>query len=488
MTRTAILLATTLALTAADRAADAAIDDEARVVRGLETAMIRRYPASPWRKVAANGHIPSLADLRCDDGCTVQVDHDNTVEMAPNAIIAVSDYFYVPLDPKDGKKLFATHRILLQDGLIEATASGRGLPLSVTVGTNEHVALRSARVQLMHKQDRTAVAVIEGSARAGATHHWITLEAKQGTILVPHEWPRNPSPTVESPKWATSTCGTAPLGISNEGHEALIGACWGSVNKSAAYQVEVARDPEFHDRIGPMESVTAQSWSKLLGAGRYFMRVRAIDADGLTSELSPVRKLAVVPLMLPPGSFADSAHGAVVLPEGRDLSFGDAQGLDVAIDDGGFLRAPGALRMDGAPSHQLRIRLSDDPSSVSTVHIMRRALRADVRITPKTAKWPGDPIQIAVTIEDPTGLAQTDKVEPQIHALLGLTEVPLRWTHQGSTWSARVEPRRMGGPVVLRVIANDEHGTMLGRNFVEIDGPREQGDTDAPRAFRAAQR
>ena len=35
---------------------------------------------------------------------------------------------------------------------------------------------------------------------------------------------------------------------------------------------------------------------------------------------------------------------------------------------------------------------------------------------------------------------------------------------------ARVEPRRMGGPTVRRVIANDEHGITLGRNFVEIDG------------------
>jgi hypothetical protein len=144
------------------------------------------------------------------------------------------------------------------------------------------------------------------------------------------------------------------------------------------------------------------------------------------------------------------------------------------------------MRMDGAPSHQLRIRLSDDPSSVSTVHVLRRALRADVRITPATPRWPSDPIDIAVTIADPTGQADTSKVEPQIHVLLGLTELPLSWTHRDAVWSARVEPRRMGGPVVLRVIANDEHGTALGRNFVEIDDVAPRGAAEKPARWRVA--
>jgi len=130
-----------------------------------------------------------------------------------------------------------------------------------------------------------------------------------------------------------------------------------------------------------------------------------------------------------------------------------------------------------------RVR-SDDPGSVSTVHVLRRALRADVRITPATPSWPNDPIDIAVTIADPTGQADTSKVEPQIHVLLGLTEVPLSWTHRDAIWSAHVEPRRMGGPVVLRVIANDEHGTQLGRNFVEIDEGVRQGTSERPASSR----
>jgi len=277
---------------------------------------------------------------------------------------------------------------------------------------------------------------------------------------------------VETPKWITSgaSCSVAPLAMSDQGQSAKVGTCWDPAAKSTSYQVELARDPAFQKLVEPAESTGDRSWSKALAVGRYFIRVRAVDADGLSSEPSPPRKMAVVPLVLPPGSFADSAHGTLVLPEGRNVSFGDSDGLDVAIDNGGFLKAPSSLRMDGAPSHQLRIRLSDDPSAVSTVHVLRRALRADVRITPKSARWPIDPIDIAVTIEDPTGMAETDKVEPQLHVLLGLTEVPLSWTHRGAVWSARVQPRRMGGPTVLRVIANDEHGITLGRNFVEIDG------------------
>jgi hypothetical protein len=124
--------------------------------------------------------------------------------------------------------------------------------------------------------------------------------------------------------------------------------------------------------------------------------------------------------------------------------------------------------MDGAPSHAVHFRFKDDPSSTGNVMIRRRALQADVSFTPKLAHWPGDPIDIKVTLTDATGVSDPSQVSPKMHVLVGLTEVPLKWAHDGRVWSARVEPRNVA-PTVLRVIAEDEFGTPIGRNFVEID-------------------
>ena len=106
--------------------------------------------------------------------------------------------------------------------------------------------------------------------------------------------------------------------------------------------------------------------------------------------------------------------------------------------------------------------------------LRRRALVANVVITPKKAFWPADPVDIAVTIEDSSGQVDPTKVEPRLQVLLGLTELPVAWSHRGAVWSAHLDPRTTGGPTVIRVIAQDEFGTPIGRNFLEIDEKQPQ--------------
>ena len=257
------------------------------------------------------------------------------------------------------------------------------------------------------------------------------------------------------------------------GSQASIGGCWNPIAESAGYRVEFARDAEFRSPLAAPEKTDATSWSRVLAPGRYFARVGALDANGLSGQVSAVRQLVVIPCTLPPGASADMVRHTVVLPEGREISFGDTTDLELAVDKGGFSRAPKAVRMDGEPEHELRLRLRDDPSSASTMMITRRALKADVRLTPRTASWPADPVDVSVTIEDPSGQTDPSKVEAHLSVMLGITELKLKWSHDGAVWSARVSPRNLGGPAVLRVIAKDEFGTQIGRNFLEIaNGPR----------------
>jgi hypothetical protein len=239
---------------------------------------------------------------------------------------------------------------------------------------------------------------------------------------------------------------------------------------AVSYRVDLARDEEFQQLVDVSQDIPTTSWSTAAGVGRYFARVRAIDRNGVVGEPSSPRRLAVIPCILPPGSTADIAAGTLVVPEGRAISFGDPSGLDLALDKGGFSRAPTALLVDGAPFHDLRFRLREDTSSVSTVYVAhRRTLRADIQITPRLARWPSDPIDVTVTLDDPSGRIDPAKIDAQLQILIGLREISPPWSRRGPVWSTRVQPLSTGGPTVIRVLASDEHGTPIGRNFLEVD-------------------
>src|SRR5262249_37217713 len=152
----------------------------------------------------------------------------------------------------------------------------------------------------------------------------------------------------------------------------------------------------------------------------YFMRVRSVDADGLWSAMSVPREVAVIPFTMPPGATANVDSHTLIVPQGREIALGDTTDVELAIDQGGFYRAPTSITMDEAAEHTLRFRLRTDPTSTSVYIARRRALNANVQMTPKKAFWPGDPVQITVTLEDSSGQLDPTKVEPHLQVLLGL--------------------------------------------------------------------
>jgi hypothetical protein len=451
--------------------AQAAAVGGVRVVRGAETAQVRHNHLLAWKPLAANGRVPAGAEVTCDRICAVQVDSDNTVELTPGAVISVGQFFYVPL-VAGAASLTPAHEVELREGTIEAfSPSERAVPLVISVGAVEHVALSGARVQVSALPEHTSVGVISGQARVGANRSWVTLDKGLGSTVTMQGRPSAPRALLAGPKWATAG-GSCPAGlsVSEPDGRVVVGGCWDKMPEAGSYRVEVASDAGFQKLVQTPDLTTVSSWSTILGVGRYFARVRAIDGDGLWGEASGARKLAVIPCVLPPGAMANMETRTLIVPEGREISFGDPAGLELAIDKGGFMRAPKSIFMDAEPSHELRFRLKDDQASASTVYIARRrALRADVQMMPRKAEWPTNPIEITVTLVDPSGQVDTSKVDAQLKVLIDLNEVQVRWSRQGAVYRGHLDPRQMGGPTVIRVIASDEHGTQIGRNFLEID-------------------
>jgi hypothetical protein len=483
MRRFLILTAGILGVGLSHDHAEAGPVTDVRFVSGIESALFRWRPDLPWHKVEARSAVGEGAEITCEQTCRVKVDADNVLTLAPGTIIMVGAFFYAPLVPSvppAPSQLIPGHEIKMSQGHIEAVSpSERAIPLVISGPGTTHVALRGAEVQVAVKGDRMVAQVNEGSARAGSNKRWITVEKAQATTLTAQGYPTTPREEAKAPEWKTSEGCTPALGVVEPGNAANVGVCWEPRPRAASYVIELARDEAF-STIELRETTSSSTWSKSLPEGRYFVRTRTIDDDMLASRTSPVRKLGVVSFTLPPGASANLAHHTVVLPQGRAFELRDASGLETALDRGIFVTIRGPIVMDGEPSHQLRFRLVGDPASEGRLELVRRALRADIEIGPKWARWPAHPVDITVTMRDPAGLVDAAQVTPKLRVMLGLTELPVAWSHRGPVWTARLAPRNVG-PTVVRVLAEDEFGNQLGRHFLEVDEtPPKPGETTSP--------
>jgi hypothetical protein len=451
-----------------------------RFVSGIDAARIRRGPDLPWRNVEARGTVPEGAEVMCEAACRLQIDADTVLTFSPGATLLVGAFFYVPMTP-EAKQLTPGREMRMSEGHVVAqSTTDRGMPLVVSGPGSTHVAVRAATVQIAVKGERMVAQVDEGSARAGSNKRWISVEKAQATTLPASGYPTAPRAEIAAPEWKVGEGCTPALGVVEPGHASTIGVCWQPRAGAASYTIELAKDEEFA-HVEVAESTTSTSFSKALPEGRYFVRARAIDEDSMTSRVSAVRKLGVVSFALPPGATSNLGARTVVLPEGRAFQLRDMSGLETAVDRGIFVSVRGPVVMDAEPSHTFRFRLAGDPSSESSIELQRRALRADIEIGPKSARWPVDPVDITVTVRDPGGLVDAAQVTPKLKVLLGLTELPVAWSHRGPVWTTRLAPRATG-PTVVRVVAEDEFGNALGRHFLEVDErPMKPGETSPPR-------
>jgi hypothetical protein len=453
---------------------------EVRFVSGVSAASFRRGPNLPWHQVDASGSVPEAAELTCERKCQLKAGPDNVLTLAPGTVLSVAAYLYVPMNvavpPVTTAPNVAAREVRMTEGYIEAVSlNDKATPLVVSGPGSTHVALRGATVQIAIKGDRMVAQVNEGIARAGSNKRWLTIEKGRASTLTADGYPTTPRSEIMTPEWKQQGCAPA-LGVALVGNAGNVAVCWEPSANATSYVVEMSRDEAF-STIESSETTSSTTWSKSLPEGRYFLRTRAVDADTLVSRTSSVRKLGVVSFDLPPGASANLGARTVVLPPGRGFQLRDTTGLETALDRGIFVTLRGPLVMDTERSHQLRFRLVGDPSSETMLDLQRRELRADIEIGPKRALWPVDPIDITVTVRDSSGLIDATQVAPKLHVLLGLTELPVTWSHRGPVWSTRLAPRNVG-PTVIRVLAEDEFGNALGRHFLEVDEqPAKPGET-----------
>jgi hypothetical protein len=442
--------------------------NNAKILTGSEGVCVRTWHLAPFKPTPDKRVVRQAADVKCEQGCVLELEGGNQIKLSPGAAVMVGPYYFVPINEQ--KKIILSQQIEVLEGDVEATApnpKGYGITL---VSNGSMVAFRNGRVHLVAQPDHAAVAVVDGAARANSGKVWADVPPGQVVRLDGREKPTVTHPVPKSPAWTHPQLCPSALSIVEEGGTTHVGGCWTATAGAMSYRIEIAKDPEFKSMLDEVRTQSSQFVTPPLPVGYYFARVRGLDPDGIEGPASTVRHLGVVPVQLPAGSLADLANHALIVPAHAQISFGEPGPLEIAEGNGGYIQVPPALTVDERAEHVLRLRLKGDQSSESELRIEKRELRAEVELTPHLPRWPKDPIDLYVNIEDPTGKMSASAIQPRIEVLIGTHEVPIDWTHSGTIWAARLEPRHTYGPSVVRVIVRDQNGHLLGRNFVEVEG------------------
>ena len=123
------------------------------------------------------------------------------------------------------------------------------------------------------------------------------------------------------------------------------------------------------------------------------------------------------------------------------------------------------------PVRHLRLREPGKKEELG-IKLEPRTLKADVKIGPKSARWPGEPLQVTVKLFDHRGKPITDPLKTKPHVFVNVKQVEPTWTHSGNTYSAKISPASGAGPWVVRVEVSDDFGDQVGRDFIELGGEK----------------
>jgi hypothetical protein len=250
----------------------------------------------------------------------------------------------------------------------------------------------------------------------------------------------------------------------------LGGFAWDPVPGASGYRVEL-RDKATNSLRARTETKEPHlpAGFAALSAGAYALAVVALDESGLESASAPERALRVMRVELPRGSYVD-AGGAVHLPRGARLGLSQASGVEMTY--GGathFVSVPAALELFREEPRHIRFRVAGTTES-SPLALIPRQESASVEFGAHSESWPKKPLEIRIRLQggcDAGGSA----IELRARVTVGVEPVNVAFTRDGDSWRGVLLPRRGSGPWVVRVEVEDQYGTALGRNFIEITTP-----------------
>lgn len=251
----------------------------------------------------------------------------------------------------------------------------------------------------------------------------------------------------------------------------LTGVDWQPVPQAVGYRVSIQQLEPENRALGVIETVgPALSPPPQLPAGRYALSVHAVDRFGIEGRASQLHSFTVVGVRTSDGGYVDR-RGNIVAGYDRRLRLTFAEGL---VLKGGALDwrpVPEEIVLPSSDPMDIHVRQAGDTRLLSA-RVMAHQVKTTVSVGPKLVRWPGESVQIEVSITSPDGEGIPSWIEPQFRVLLGIDEVEVTWRRQGDKFVTEVPAREGVGPWVVRAEVSDQFGHALGRDFVEV-APRD---------------
>jgi len=253
------------------------------------------------------------------------------------------------------------------------------------------------------------------------------------------------------------------------GADTSLGALsWPAAAGAGSYRVEIRNEKGRLVASRETRVAEVESGAFRLAPGKYVARVAGVDPSGLEAAQPVERTLRVVGVSVPERGFVD-ADGAVHFPAGRSVGLAHADGVEMTYGGGDhFVPAPRTLELVRAESRLIRFRLAGEASETK-LWLVPRQVKARVEFGPKVPVWPKDSLEIRWRVEGLNGpRARAEALEIGPRGLIGVDPVHVAFVRDGNLLRGVLPPQTGTGPWVVRVEVQDQSGSELARDFIEI--------------------
>lgn len=300
--------------------------------------------------IGSGAAVPATEGMQLGVGALLRTARDATLtlEFADRTRLLLQGGSELRLDrlSRYGKSGMVDTRLRLQRGRITngVTPSRGASPAFIVDTPNATSAVRGTRFRVNAEESRTQTEVTEGSVAVDAgsrntlSHSTLVKRGYGAVVAAGQTAPIRAVPLLPAPDLS---------GVPATLNGARAEVEWRALEQARRYRVQVSDTAAFDTLLADLETTDALAKLPLLQDGVYFLRVRAIDAQGLEGYDATARFVAET-LPEPPFAITPKAGSLVreVQPEFRWADVADAAGYRFELADNPGFERPLPLRQE----------------------------------------------------------------------------------------------------------------------------------------------